>query len=87
MAVAIAADAGVAVLIGRNLDVVLGNGGGFFYRAQLGVNQQAELIGSGIGDQGVADRTVIGLLVVAADPQLDPGQAVFGIFGQASSFF
>ena len=67
----------------RNLDVVLGNSGGFLNGAELGVNQKAELILGGIGNQGIADGTVIGLGIVAADPQLDPGQAVLGVLGQA----
>ena len=83
MAVAIAAETGVAILIGCNLDVVLGNSGGFLNGAELGVNQKAELILGGIGNQGIADGTVIGLGIVAADPQLDPGQAVLGVLGQA----
>ena len=72
MAVAIAAETGVTILIGCNLDVVLGNGSGFLYGAELGVNQKAELILGGIGNQGIADGTVIGLGIVAANPQLDP---------------
>ena len=67
----------------RNLDVVLGNSGGFLNGAELGVNQKAELILGGIGNQGIADGTVIGLGIVAADPQIDPGQAVLGVLGQA----
>ena len=85
MAVAIAAETGVAILIGCNLDVVLGNGSGFLNGAELGVNQKAELILGGIGNQGIADGTVIGLGIVAADPQLDPGQAVLGVLGQAEA--
>ena len=82
VAVAVAADAGVAVLIGSDLDVVDGNSSGLLDRAELGVNKETELIGSGSIDQGVADGAVIGLRVVAADPQLDPCERVSCVFGK-----
>ena len=62
MAVAIAAETGVAILIGCNLDVVLGNSGGFLNGAELGVNQKAELILGGIGNQSIASMLVTGYL-------------------------
>ena len=40
------------------------------------------MIGSGFGNQSIADGTIVGLGIVAADPQLDPGQAVLGVLGQ-----
>ena len=83
VAVAIAADAGVAVIVGRYRDVVLGDGGRLLNGAQLGVNQQAELVGGGLVDEGVADGAVVGLGVVAADPELYPGQGVLAVLAEA----
>ena len=40
------------------------------------------MIGSRFGNQSIADRTIIGLGIVAADPQLDPGKTVLGVLGQ-----
>ena len=79
VAVAVAADALIAVFIGRDLDVVDGDGAGLFDGAKLGVNEQAELILRGSVDQGVADGAVVGLRVVAFDPQLDPCQSVCAV--------
>ena len=80
MLVGIAADAGVAVLISRNGDVVHGRFSGFFHAAQLGIHQQAALAGSGFGHQGVADGAVVGFLVVLLAPQANPGQAIVDVF-------
>ena len=76
MLVGIAADALIAVGVSGNVDVVHGDGVGFLNGAELGVNQQAKLIGSTLIDQSVADGAVIGLGVVALYPQLDPSQRV-----------
>ena len=79
MAVAVAADTLIAVFISGNLDVVDGDGAGLFDRAELRVNQKTKLILCRSIDQGVADRTVVGLCVVAFDPQLDPCQCVCAV--------
>ena len=83
VAVAEAADAGVAVLISGHVHVVHGDGGGLLNGAELGVHQQAELIRGGLVDQRVADGAVIGLGVVALDPQLDPRQSVLAVLTKA----
>ena len=82
MLVAVAADADVVILIRRNGDVVDGGFSRFFHGAELGVHQQAALIHRGGGDQGVADGAVVGLLVVLAAPEEDPGQAVLDVFAR-----
>ena len=79
MAVAVAADALIAVLICRNLDVVLGNGIGFLNGTELGVNEQTELIGCGLVDQRVADRAVVRLRSIALNPELDPRKRVCAV--------
>jgi len=83
MAVAVAADAGVVVLISGDGDVVLGYAGGFLNGTELGVYQKAELIGCGLGHQGVADRSVIGLSIVALYPQFDPSKGVCAVSAEA----
>ena len=83
MAVAVAADAGVAVVIGRHVDVVDGHGAGLLHGAELGVHQQTELVRGGLVHQGVADGAVVGLGVVALHPQLDPGQGIGAVGSQA----
>ena len=83
MAVAIAADAGIAVVIGRYVDVVDGYRAGLLHGAELGVHQQAKLVGGGLVNQGVADGTVVGLSVVALHPELDPGQGICAVGAQA----
>ena len=45
-------------------------------KQELGINQQAELVGRGGIDEGVADRAVVRLLVVLLAEQLDVGQRV-----------
>ena len=85
MAVAETAHSGVAVVIGRHGDVVLGDGGGLLHAAQLGVDDQAELVSGGLVHQGVADGAVVSLGIVAAHPQLDPGQGVFAVLPQAQA--
>ena len=82
MAVAVAADALVAVLIGGDLDVVDGLAVGLLDGAQLGVDQQAKLVGSGGVGQVVADGAVVLHGVVAADPELDPGKGVLAVLAQ-----
>ena len=81
MLVGIAADALIAVLIRRNGDVVDGSLSGFFDRAELGVHQQAALVSRRLGDEGVADRAVVRLLVVLLTEQLDIGQRIRRILG------
>ena len=66
VAVAVAADALVAVLIGGDLHIVDGNGAGLFHGAELGVNQQAELILGGSVHQGV----LIWMLVISVSLKL-----------------
>ena len=82
MAVAITAEALVAILVSGNSDVVLGDAVGFFNGAQLGVNQKAELVGRGFVNQDVADRAVIGLGVVGLNPEFDPCQCVSAVFAE-----
>ena len=83
MAVAIAADTLIAVLIRGDLDVVDGDGAGLLDGAELRVNEKAELILRGSVDKGVADGAVVGLGVVAFDPQLDPCQRVSTVSAEA----
>jgi len=82
VAVAVAADALIAVLIGGHVDVVDGHGGGLLHRTQLGVYQQSELVGGRLIHQRVADGAVVGLGVVGLHPQLDPGQGVLAVGAQ-----
>ena len=76
MLVGIAADALIAVLIRRDGDVVDRGFSRFLDGTQLGVHQQAALIDGGLGDQRVADRAIVRLLVVLLAEQLDVGQRV-----------
>ena len=83
VAIAKAADALIAVVISGHVHVVHGDRGGLLHAAQLGIHQQAELVGGGLVHQGVADGAVVGLLVIALYPQLDPGQGILGVGAQA----
>ena len=83
MAVAVAAEAGVAVFISSDLDIVLGNIFGLFDGTKLGVDQQTELIGSGLVDKVLADRAVVGDSVVGTDPKLDPCKRILAVCAKA----
>ena len=61
VAVAKAADACVVVVVSGDGDVVLGDGGALLDAAELGVDYEAELVGRGGVDEGVADGAVVGL--------------------------